>query len=364
MAYASIGTPEQLRDPNYTPALHRAIPLGIQHVLAMFVSNVTPAIIVAGAAGFGFGSNSPDFPELLYLIQMSMLFAGVATLLQTLTIGPIGAALPIVQGTSFAFLPVMIPAVAGQGVAGLAGLTALALLPATSGLGREMAAAVLDGVDGAWARRTGTTTPLGQVLDVQYDALGVLVACAVAVGTRRLPVYYLVAGAAYYLFQLGLWCRRRRGKPIYPCGSRTFARLMAGFQMGFLGIALLPIFSNKVLSVVAPVFLLPLLAGFVWDWQVVRGGVGKDLAQRCETLVAVLAAKGPPVLRGGLLVAGGGMLMASPAAPFSGSWLVPAGLGLMVVAGVAGRTAALLLSLVLAEIVAGIRKLTLYRRGI
>ena len=75
-----IGTPEQLRDPNFTPALSRAIPLGIQHVLAMFVSNVTPAIIVAGAAGFGFGSNSPDFPELLYLIQMSMLFAGVATL--------------------------------------------------------------------------------------------------------------------------------------------------------------------------------------------------------------------------------------------------------------------------------------------
>jgi xanthine permease len=51
-----------------------------------------------------------------------MLFAGVATLLQTLTIGPIGAALPIVQGTSFAFLPIMIPLVAGQGVDALAAL--------------------------------------------------------------------------------------------------------------------------------------------------------------------------------------------------------------------------------------------------
>ncbi|MGB0914389.1 MAG: solute carrier family 23 protein, partial [Phaeobacter italicus] len=102
MADGSIGTPDQLKDPNYTPPLGKAVPLGIQHVLAMFVSNVTPAIIVAGAAGFGFGSNSPDFPELLYLIQMSMLFAGVATLMQTLTIGPVGAALPIVQGTSFA----------------------------------------------------------------------------------------------------------------------------------------------------------------------------------------------------------------------------------------------------------------------
>ena len=122
MTSNSIGTPEQLRDPNFTPSLGRAIPLGIQHVLAMFVSNVTPAIIVAGAAGFGFGSNSPDFPELLYLIQMSMLFAGVATLLQTITIGPIGAGLPIVQGTSFAFIPIMIPLVAGKGVDGLAAL--------------------------------------------------------------------------------------------------------------------------------------------------------------------------------------------------------------------------------------------------
>ncbi|UWR76915.1 purine permease [Phaeobacter inhibens] len=122
MADGSIGTPAQLRDPNYTPPLTKAVPLGIQHVLAMFVSNVTPAIIVAGAAGFGFGSNSPDFPELLYLIQMSMLFAGAATLLQTLTIGPVGAALPIVQGTSFAFLPIMIPLVAGKGVDALAAL--------------------------------------------------------------------------------------------------------------------------------------------------------------------------------------------------------------------------------------------------
>ncbi len=122
MNNSSIGTAEQLRDPNYTPPLIKAIPLGIQHVLAMFVSNVTPAIIVAGAAGFGFGSNSPDFPELLYLIQMSMIFAGVATLLQTLTVGPVGAALPIVQGTSFAFLPIMIPLVAGKGVDALAAL--------------------------------------------------------------------------------------------------------------------------------------------------------------------------------------------------------------------------------------------------
>ena len=116
MADATIGTPEQLRDPNYTPPLIKAVPLGIQHVLAMFVSNVTPAIIVCGAAGFGFGSNSPDFPQMIYMIQMSMFFAGIATLFQTIGIGPVGARLPIVQGTSFAFIPIMIPLVAGKGV--------------------------------------------------------------------------------------------------------------------------------------------------------------------------------------------------------------------------------------------------------
>ena len=124
MADSSIGTPEQLRDPNYTPALHRAVPLGIQHVLAMFVSNVTPAIIIAGAAGFGFGSDAgaQGFPDMTYLIQMSMLFAGVATLIQTIGFGPVGARLPIVQGTSFAFIPIMIPLVAGKGVEALPAL--------------------------------------------------------------------------------------------------------------------------------------------------------------------------------------------------------------------------------------------------
>ena len=120
MTDTSLGTPEQLRDPNYTPALAKAVPLGIQHVLAMVASNVTPAIIIAGVAGFGFGTDGVF--NLIYMIQMSMFFAGVATLIQTIGIGPIGAKLPIVQGTSFAFLPIMIPLVAGKGVDAMAAL--------------------------------------------------------------------------------------------------------------------------------------------------------------------------------------------------------------------------------------------------
>lgn len=101
----------QYSDPNVTPPLGQAIPLGLQHVLAMFASNVTPSIIVAGAAGLAFGG-----AEQVYLIQMAMLFAGIATLFQTVGIGPIGARLPIMQGTSFAFVGVLAGVAATQGL--------------------------------------------------------------------------------------------------------------------------------------------------------------------------------------------------------------------------------------------------------
>ena len=101
-------------DPNSMPPMGQAVPLGLQHVLAMFASSVTPSIIVAGAAGLAFGS-----AEQIYLIQMAMLFAGIATIFQTMGIGPIGARMPIMQGTSFAFVGVLagISATQGLGVA-------------------------------------------------------------------------------------------------------------------------------------------------------------------------------------------------------------------------------------------------------
>ena len=116
-----MNTSVDLSDPNSKPPLGQAVPLAMQHVLAMFASNVTPAIIIAGAAGFGFGSDAGanGFPDMNYMIQMCMLFAGVATLIQTIGVAFVGARLPIMMGTSFAFIPVMIPIVAGKGVAGM-----------------------------------------------------------------------------------------------------------------------------------------------------------------------------------------------------------------------------------------------------
>lgn len=81
------------------PSLKEAIPLGLQHVLAMFVSNITPLIIVAGAL------NMPAETK-TFLIQCTMFVAGLNTMIQAYTLGPIGAKLPIVVGTSFAFVPV------------------------------------------------------------------------------------------------------------------------------------------------------------------------------------------------------------------------------------------------------------------
>ncbi len=111
--------PDNLRDPDYTPPLSVAIPLGIQHVMAMFVPNLMPAIVLATAAGFGYGSSDPA--AMIYMIQMAMVFSGLSTLLQTIGMGRIGARLPVVQGTNFAFIPLMIPVVKSAGMAALFG---------------------------------------------------------------------------------------------------------------------------------------------------------------------------------------------------------------------------------------------------
>jgi NCS2 family nucleobase:cation symporter-2 len=116
MGNDQIGSSEQLKDPDFEVPMGARVALGLQHVLAMFASNVTPSIIIAGAAGFAFGGE-----DMVFLIQMAMLFAGIATLFQTIGMGPVGARLPVMQGTSFAFVPIMIGIVKAGGMATLMG---------------------------------------------------------------------------------------------------------------------------------------------------------------------------------------------------------------------------------------------------
>ncbi len=79
--------------------LLKSIPFGLQHVLAMFVANIAPIMIVGGASGL-------SAQEIASLIQTAMIVAGVGTLVQLFAVWKIGAKLPIVMGISFTFVSI------------------------------------------------------------------------------------------------------------------------------------------------------------------------------------------------------------------------------------------------------------------
>ena len=95
--------------------LSRKIPLGLQHVFAMFVGNLTPLLIIMGACGIAGG----EFADLqVSVLQNAMFVAGVVTLVQLFSIGPIGGKVPIIMGTSSGFIGVFnsVAATMGGGV--------------------------------------------------------------------------------------------------------------------------------------------------------------------------------------------------------------------------------------------------------
>lgn len=79
--------------------LLKAIPFGLQHILAMFVANIAPIIIVAGASGL-------SSTQTAMLIQSAMIIAGIGTLIQLFPVWKIGSGLPIVMGISFTFVSI------------------------------------------------------------------------------------------------------------------------------------------------------------------------------------------------------------------------------------------------------------------
>ena len=113
-----------LFDLDGVPKMSQAIPLALQHVVAMIVGCVTPAIIISGAAGI-------DTADRVLLIQASLVVSALATLLQLFPIGNknsfhLGAGLPVILGVSFAYVPSMqaiaeqsgIPAILGAQIVG------------------------------------------------------------------------------------------------------------------------------------------------------------------------------------------------------------------------------------------------------
>ena len=78
----------------------KAIPFGLQHILAMFVANLTPIILIAAASGV-------SEKQQALLLQNAMFMAGIATLIQLYPLGRVGARLPIVMGVSFTFVTLL-----------------------------------------------------------------------------------------------------------------------------------------------------------------------------------------------------------------------------------------------------------------
>jgi len=98
--------------------LLQAIPFGLQHVLAMFVANITPIIILANVVGI-------DSAVSATLIQNCMIIAGIGTLIQLYPIWRIGSRLPIVMGISFTFLSASLAIATSQGMGVLMGAVIL-----------------------------------------------------------------------------------------------------------------------------------------------------------------------------------------------------------------------------------------------
>ena len=134
-------------------------------------------------------------------------------------------------------------------------------------------AILMDYIDGYVARIMRSESRLGEWLDTKIDALGLLVAPILAIGYGRLPVYYLSVSLAYYLFQIGIWHRRKNNHLTIEIMPHPAKRMIAGFQMGLVAIALLPIFPRPAIAIAATVFMIPLLAGFFRDALVAGGYV-------------------------------------------------------------------------------------------
>lgn len=88
----------------------KAIPFGLQHILAMFVSNLTPITLIAASA-----QPALTQAQIAILLQNAMFVAGIATLIQLYPIWKIGSRLPVVMGVSFTFVTVLSTVAANYG---------------------------------------------------------------------------------------------------------------------------------------------------------------------------------------------------------------------------------------------------------
>lgn len=131
--------------------------------------------------------------------------------------------------------------------------------------------AVLDRVDGLVARTVGRETEFGERLDMAFDTFGFVAAPLVAVVWGILPGWYLALSAARFVYRGACGWRRFRGRPLVDRPDSELGRILAGVQMAFLTVALVPTVPASLVGTAAPVVLAPSLAVFVRDFLYVSG---------------------------------------------------------------------------------------------
>ncbi len=230
------------------------------------------------------------------------------------------------------------------------------------------AADIADYLDGFVARRSHHVTRLGGVLDIEFDALGVLVVTLLAISFGQLPWWYISLGLARYLFVFGIWWRQRRELPVHDLTPSVHRRLIAGLQMGFMSVVLWPVVPAAMTQLAGSIFFAASAASFGRDWLVVSGAIdpaSPGYRQVQQAAVRWLTDRLPLLWRLAAVVGLGSMLLAAqptlqPAAwqRLLASWPIPAPsfwatllallaiTGLLSLAlGVAGRAAGIVLYL-------------------
>jgi CDP-diacylglycerol--glycerol-3-phosphate 3-phosphatidyltransferase len=198
-------------------------------------------------------------------------------------------------------------------------------------------AAILDGLDGYIARFTRHTSLLGSQIDIQLDALGLVLAPLLAIEQERIHPSYLLLSAAFYVYQLAISYRQHLQYPVYPVPENPLRRTLAGFQMGFVACALWPWLAKDLSRIAGIAFMLPVLFGFVLDWCVLCGQLSHTTYQRFTALSAQFL---QPLLRLFIVIS---LLFYLPS---SDNYLITAMqvvCGLMILVGFFGRIASLLL---------------------
>jgi CDP-diacylglycerol--glycerol-3-phosphate 3-phosphatidyltransferase len=206
-------------------------------------------------------------------------------------------------------------------------------------------ASLMDFADGYAARRMQRESVLGEKLDMNLDGMGILAASLVAIGYGQVPAGYLMVGLARYGFLLGGWLLRRKEIPLRSLRPNPFRRALAGAQMGFIAVVLLPVFFPPVTWVAALFFAAPFVVNFFIDWLWVSGQLSEKLGGELWSFpnLTGLKRKLPLFFRGLLAI----VLVSSLFAASVAGWMrVVLSVALISISlGLAGRSMALVLVL-------------------